>query len=290
MVNVYLAIVRERIEEEDAVYVMLYGGSVIEYKVKVLRTRSTPLYGLTGNLPDIGEQGIVLHLDGYGAEWFWLGSYTDFVNNICNTENGKILFHHESDVWMKLSNLGDCEFSHPSGTYIKIGSDIDLSARTRFVQKDDTQNLKESKTYDIRSADATHFYLQHTWRNGAMSYETCFYDIRKQDAIGNIYTTTIHLDDIGNVTITHNTLNGALSVTLDKNGNLIIVVPKAALCNANGSFTVDSPIIQLGGNTGLKKLVTDAFVSVFNSHTHGGGSVPTQQIDSSHLTSVVKGK
>lgn len=44
------------------------------------------------------------------------------------------------------------------------------------------------------------------------------------------------------------------------------------------------------GNIGsaLHTLVTDAFVSLFNSHTHGAGPVPNQTMGSSHLTAVLK--
>lgn len=38
----------------------------------------------------------------------------------------------------------------------------------------------------------------------------------------------------------------------------------------------------------IHALITDAFVSLFNSHTHGGGPVPNQTMNSSHTTSVLK--
>jgi len=34
----------------------------------------------------------------------------------------------------------------------------------------------------------------------------------------------------------------------------------------------------------LRQLVTEAFVALFNGHTHGGGAVPTQQMTNAHLT------
>jgi hypothetical protein len=44
------------------------------------------------------------------------------------------------------------------------------------------------------------------------------------------------------------------------------------------------------GNIGgtLHKIVTDAFVNLFNTHTHGGSVVPDQQMGSAHLTSILK--
>ncbi|MDE3022881.1 MAG: hypothetical protein KGI54_13665 [Pseudomonadota bacterium] len=41
------------------------------------------------------------------------------------------------------------------------------------------------------------------------------------------------------------------------------------------------------GNT-LHTLVHDAFMSLFNNHTHGGGAIPTQQMTTAHLTTVLK--
>lgn len=60
----------------------------------------------------------------------------------------------------------------------------------------------------------------------------------------------------------------------------------------SASVNVTAPVINLAaaGQT-LLKFVTEAFQSLFNSHTHasGGAGVPNQPITNSHMTTTVKG-
>lgn len=44
------------------------------------------------------------------------------------------------------------------------------------------------------------------------------------------------------------------------------------------------------GDTGadVRKLVDERFVELFNTHTHGGGPTPTQQMGSDHITALTK--
>jgi len=43
---------------------------------------------------------------------------------------------------------------------------------------------------------------------------------------------------------------------------------------------------NLGGT--LHKLITDAFVPLFNNHTHAGSPIPDQQITAAHQTQILK--
>ena len=46
-----------------------------------------------------------------------------------------------------------------------------------------------------------------------------------------------------------------------------------------------SPMLAWGlTEAAVSRLVTEKFMALFNSHTHGGGKVPDQQMNASHLT------
>lgn len=53
------------------------------------------------------------------------------------------------------------------------------------------------------------------------------------------------------------------------------------------AVNVTAPQINLGssGET-LRKLVNDAFMAIYNGHTHGGSTIPSPQMDGSELTTV----
>lgn len=58
-----------------------------------------------------------------------------------------------------------------------------------------------------------------------------------------------------------------------------------------GTVNVNAPAINLSNGGTLHKLVTDAMVTFFNSHTHpANGAVPSQTMGNGQLTSVVKGE
>lgn len=62
------------------------------------------------------------------------------------------------------------------------------------------------------------------------------------------------------------------------------------LVHKSGSFVklLNNGEIHIGGAGDMKKLVTDAFMALFNAHTHGGSPVPDQQMAASHLTTILK--
>lgn len=59
----------------------------------------------------------------------------------------------------------------------------------------------------------------------------------------------------------------------------------------DGKISVHGTVlIQLGNlQNAVKKFVTEAFQTLFNSHTHAHGAIPDQQMDNSHMTTIVKG-
>lgn len=88
--------------------------------------------------------------------------------------------------------------------------------------------------------------------------------------------------------------DGELSVTLAPNQPMVIK-------DSGGSvllklhWTGAAYEVQLGGDSGLQRLMTEAMISVFNSHTHletgGTTNTPLPQLSAgSHATSVTKAK
>lgn len=81
------------------------------------------------------------------------------------------------------------------------------------------------------------------------------------------------------------------NTTINVSGNASINAQNVAV-NASASASVTAPSISLGASAqSLLSLVTSAFQSLFNSHTHAssGAGIPNQQMGSSHLTSTIKG-
>jgi len=262
MIEGYIARVVNKLEEEDCVEVVLLGTSMVKEKVRILHSRANPLYGVAGNLPDIGELGIVLRLPAYSGDFFWIGSFHDPVENICTPEVGKILFHHESDVWYRLGEDGTVEISHPSGTYLKIGTDTTLSQRTRNKKQTGKSTLSEQVNYNPCSRPPVNLFLRHTWKEGTITEDTCFNDKRKKTVTGGtIKNTDIKLDDAGNIEIIHDV--NKLVLNIDKDGNLSVT--------ASGTVKVDASTIELNGNTG--NVVTTECICSFTGTPHPQGSL-----------------
>jgi len=89
-----------------------------------------------------------------------------------------------------------------------------------------------------------------------------------------------------------------LKLTNDANGNGTLLINGQFALTATAptvtvrgsqSIALSAPAITLGGTVeGLHKLVTDALVALFNSHSHPGpGAPPSQQMGAGHLTTAV---
>lgn len=57
-----------------------------------------------------------------------------------------------------------------------------------------------------------------------------------------------------------------------------------ATVNAAISVKVVAPDVELGLSAGLKKIATEDFLTLYNTHTHNGGPVPDQQAGAAHKT------
>jgi hypothetical protein len=81
------------------------------------------------------------------------------------------------------------------------------------------------------------------------------------------------------------------NTNINVTGNATITAQNVAV-TATATASVTAPSISLGASAqSLLSLVTSAFMSLFNTHTHAssGAGVPNQQMGSSHLTSTIKG-
>jgi len=91
--------------------------------------------------------------------------------------------------------------------------------------------------------------------------------------------------------------DGSAQISVDGQSHAISIQTTASVnVTSSASATVTAPIINLGamGQT-LRAFVTDLFMALFNGHTHTSGgagsptSVPNQAMNSSHVTTTVKG-
>lgn len=115
---------------------------------------------------------------------------------------------------------------------------------------------------------------------------------------------SIKLDKNNNITIA-----GAKDMTATLSGNLSATVQGTAQINSTGDCTLNSSgnlTLSAAGSLAIiatastikavggvvRKLVTDAFQSVYNNHTHnlpiGTSGVPNQQMDNTQLTTILE--
>jgi phage gp45-like len=81
------------------------------------------------------------------------------------------------------------------------------------------------------------------------------------------------------------TNDGKISI----NGHLEIDATAPTInITATSRVNVTAPDIRLSNGGTLRKMVTDAFQPLFDSHTHDSSGPPNQQMNSSHLTGIVK--
>lgn len=76
-------------------------------------------------------------------------------------------------------------------------------------------------------------------------------------------------------------------VHLKRGKEMLIHSGNRVKIEAANTVEVTAPAVILGDGSG-KKVLTEDFAALYNGHTHGGGSAPTQQAGSSHMTSKAK--
>lgn len=239
----FIAKVTDQHIKDDSLSVVFLGlsGVEIEYKVKVLHSRANGLRGIAGNLPEIGETGVVIKLPAYGEEYFWVGSYHNPVENLCTEEAKTVVNQHDSDVWSKIDKDGNIEFSHPSGTYLKIGSDNVLSERTKHIKVSGTYNIREEEVYQICAKPVVDLFLKHVWALGQLTQDNCSYDKNKSNWTGEKKQTTIKISSDGVLTINHDNSTGApVSLVIGNDGAILLTTPKTITVQAEDDITIQS--------------------------------------------------
>lgn len=256
-------------EGEDTIQVIGLEGTQPRERVRVGKKRANPLYGESGNVPDIGELGVVAHFSELGDEYVWVCSVDEWVENIATNTNDKIS-HHESGVWSRLGQDGTLELSHPSGTFIKIGG-TSLSARARNRKQAGTQSTRESVSYSPVQRSPKTLFISHAYATGPVTTKQCPTDKRIMDAVADsapILTTDISLDDSGNLSITHHLASGEFTFVVDSTGKLSVLSPTG--------IDLLTALLNLGGASG-KSLLTEDFITQALNHTHNetGGTTGT---------------
>ncbi|MBI5598662.1 MAG: phage baseplate assembly protein [Deltaproteobacteria bacterium] len=81
-------------------------------------------------------------------------------------------------------------------------------------------------------------------------------------------------------------IEAAVSVSI--NAPAASVTAPSVTVTAATSATIVSPTVNLGAAAGLKAIPTEDFMTLYNTHTHSGGSAPDQQAGATHKTTKVK--
>lgn len=196
--------------------------------------------------------------------------------------------------WIKLPKLVDCPVIFPSGGGCTLTFPLALGDECLVI-------------FASRCIDAW-------WQNGGIQNQALFRMHDLSDGfvlpgpkslprtIPSISTSAVQLrSDDGQAVIeinptTHNVeVTTSADVTINAVGNVAVTTGGNASVTAAGTANVTAPAINLGAaGQSLLALVTSAFSSLFNSHTHPGDSggttgAPNQTMDTTHLTSTIKG-
>lgn len=110
-------------------------GTVTPYGVRcqVLEHRAGPDRG-TLDLPRKGDWGLVVCPLGTTFS-VWLGSLYQNSNKIFTAGEQERIDHHDSGVWSRIDKDANVEWSHPSGTFVRVGDGPTLSTRTKHERQ-----------------------------------------------------------------------------------------------------------------------------------------------------------
>jgi len=287
--GLYLAQVESVLREEHALSVLLSGLSTITgadgtptLKVRVMEHRAGPWVG-TRDLPRVGDQGVVAFLHGSEHSGVWLGSLYQDLDNIVTRNHDERLSHHDSGVWSRLDKDGQAEWSHPSGTYLRVGSGTaltpDPSTGTPRSRHERQGRARRTVAYNIPSKPVPTVHLHHS--SGTE------FTIAPDGAI-TITGTKTQRETIAQAVTEH--YKSTWSLTVDDNGtvtglkNLLIQADDVTIISTHAA---PGAHMHLGGTGGEDFIALRGGLqniqAVFNGHTHpdpqgGNTSPPTQQI------------
>lgn len=88
---------------------------------RVLAKRAHPKYGSSSTLPEVGELGVVLELD--GGFLIWIGSLHYQADNQVEPELGATVERSSSGLISRSRPNADAQWSHPSGLRVTVSED-----------------------------------------------------------------------------------------------------------------------------------------------------------------------
>lgn len=281
--SLYQAQVIGVVPEEHAVTVILPSLTTLAFrgeqgglKVSVMSRRAGNFVGEV-NLPRVGDWGVVAFVQGSHALPVWLGSIYQTYAGLAVADAQERIDHHDSGVYSRITKDGDMEWSHPSGTYVRVGASTALSARTRRKKVEDASEA-ERVAYDIPEKPVPQIHVEHP--SG----------------------TTITIDTDGNISIVGaqhvdaevaGNINAQVggNVTAEVIGNVSAVVGGNVAVNATGNIVAVAAqlmalygqvMTNIGAESGqdfvaLLQALTE-IKSTFDAHIHPGGAPPTTQM------------
>lgn len=149
---------------------------------------------------------------------------------------------HNSDVYSTIDKDGNFEFSHPSGTFLRIAESTGHEDLTG-LDYDNKWNIDNNTDKQV----SVHLEVKNGGNNKA----------------------TIDIDPSGNITITN---EGNIDITTQ--GNVAITNQGATDINTVGNTTITSPLVTVvgnltvTGNTSLAAVVTSNGKDISDTHAH----------------------
>jgi hypothetical protein len=159
---------------------------------------------------------------------------------------------YSSDFYTSVSDTGDFEAYHPSGTYFRIGV---APAHEDLTAKDFDKKWKITKNTDKQ----VHAHLE-VWNGGVMK-------------------ATVDIDPNGNIAITN---VGTTGVTTT--GDITVQTSGAATLKAATTLTLDAPTTHVTGNLNVDKTMTATTDAIgggksLKNHVHSGVTVGSASTD-----------
>lgn len=207
-------------------------------KARVLSPRASQRVGII-DLPRIGDWGVVAFPGGNPQLAVWLGSLYADLTNICTEDAETHLTQYEGGTWYRVKANGTVEFSHPSGTYVRIGSGTALDQRQKHQRQGTT---RQKVTYsDLPTAADPTLHVEHSSGTKITIAPSGAVTI---DSVSTLDVTTqgaVNVQAGGNATV-H--ADGNLSA--DADGSVTIMGADVTVKSASGGPN----LCKLGGATG----------------------------------------
>lgn len=110
------------------------------HTARILERRASEMAGDV-SLPREGDWGLVVFPGGSMDLAVWLGSLYKDLSHLCTEASDTYLSQFEDGSWFRVKADGTVEFSHPSGTYLRMGAGTALGSRTRRERQGATSRV-----------------------------------------------------------------------------------------------------------------------------------------------------